>query len=99
MPNTILETTPDLDLRLIDMIAGIRNDVLHLLRADQRNPPSAGDVTLCLGILDKAAGAMWKLAETQRVRADTEFVLAEVQKIRGETEKIGAQRSSGGSTA
>lgn len=93
MPNTpILETMPVLDLRLVDMIAGIRDAVLHVLRPDQPNPPSADNVRLCLGVLDKVAGATWRLSETERVRADTKYVLAEVEKIKAETEKIKSQK-------
>lgn len=92
MSNTTDVTTLQLDLRLVEMIAGIRNDILHLLRPDQRTPPSAGDVTLCLGMLDKVAGATWRLSETERIRADTQHVLAEVEKLKAETEKIKAQK-------
>lgn len=89
MPNTtILEPSPVLDLRLVDMIAGIRDVILHLLRPDQPNPPSAGDVTLCLGVLDKVAGATCRLTETERIRADTKYVLALVEKVKAETDKI-----------
>lgn len=93
MPSNTPETPPDVDLRLIDMIAGIRSDIQHILRPDQRITPSAGDVTLCLGTLGKVAGATWRLSEAQRIRADTKYVLAEVEKIKAETEKIRAQKN------
>lgn len=92
MSNPSDHATLELDLRLVEMIAGIRNDILHLLRDDQRTPPSAGNVTLCLGMLNKVARATWRLSETERIRADTKYVLAEVEKIKAKTEKIKAQK-------
>lgn len=92
MPTTSVEATLELDLRLVDMAAAIRNGILHLLQPDQLISPSAGDVTVCLGILEKVAAVAWRLSETERIRADTKFVLAEVEKIKAETEKIKAQK-------
>lgn len=92
MSNTTDQTTLQLDLRLVEMIAGIRGDILHLLRPDQRTPLSAGDVTRCVGILENATSATWRLCEMERIRADTQHVLAEVQKIKAETEKTKAQK-------
>lgn len=92
MSNTSDQTTLQLDLRLVEMIAGIRNDIMHRLRVDQHTQPSTGNVTLCFGMLDKLAGATWTLSETERIRADTQRILAEVEKIKAETEKIKAQK-------
>lgn len=44
MPNTSLEAAPELDLRLRDMIADIRNAIVHLLRPEQLNPATAANV-------------------------------------------------------
>lgn len=92
MPNTPLDaSTTELDLRLVSMIADIRNAVLHLLRPDQAVPPSAENVAVCLTVFEMVGACTWRLSETERLRADTKYVLAEAEKVRAETEKLKAE--------
>lgn len=72
------------DKPLIELINEIRNGVLHLLRPDQPTRPTTGDRLLGLQTLKTAADATLKLAETKRVRAETQYKLVELENSRAE---------------
>lgn len=85
------ENMIELDKRLVEMLESIRNALIHLIRPDQAHPPSAVDRTIGLQILEKATDTTWRLAEMERVRAETNLKLAEADGIRAETERIRAE--------
>lgn len=67
--------------------------MIHLLRPDQPDPPSAAHLLLGLQTLKSTADTTCVLAEKQRFWAETEKVKAYTEQVRAETEKIKAQKS------
>lgn len=87
------ERASELDLRLTDKLQSIRDGVLHLLRPDQSDPPSATHLLLGLQTLKTTADTTWALAEKQRYWAETEKIKACTEQLRAEIEKIKVQKS------
>lgn len=83
---------PQSDKLLLELMHHVRDGVIHLLRPDQPHAPSAEDRSLGLQTLKTAADMSWRIAEKERIVAETGLRLAEVEKIRAETEKIRVQR-------
>lgn len=86
------ERAPPTDKALIELIEGIQNAVLHHLGSAQSPRPSAADLSLGLQTLKTAVDASWRLAEKERIEAETQLKLAEVEIIRAETEKIKVEK-------
>lgn len=80
------------DKRLIWFLDANRQGVLHLLRADQTNPPAAADLVLALQTLRTGAQTMCKLVENAGTVAEKERLLAETKKIEAETARLVAEK-------
>lgn len=83
---------PLLDQRLLWFLDANRQGVLHLLRADQTNPPAAADLSLALQTLKTGAEAMCGLVNHAVAVAEKERLLAETKKIQAETERLVAEK-------
>lgn len=84
--------TPQSDKLLIELMHEIRHGVLHLLRTDLPQQPSAEDRSLGLQTLKKMMDASWELAAKERFEAEANLNMAQAEKIRAETENIRVQR-------
>lgn len=92
-------TLPLLDQRLLWFLDANRQGVLHLLRADQTNPPAAAELSLALQTLKTGAEAMCGLvnhavavAEKERLWAETKNIQAETERLVAEKERLWAER-------
>lgn len=79
---------PQPDQMILELMHNIRDSVMHLLRPDQLHEPTPDDLWVGLQILKTAMDASFKLAEKERLVAETKSRLAEVEKLRVELEKI-----------
>lgn len=80
------------DQRLFWFLDANREGVLHLLRADQTNPPAAADLSLALQTLKTGAQTMCKVVENDGTVAEKERLLAETKKIEAETARLVAEK-------
>lgn len=83
---------PQSDKLLLEAIYNIRDGLMHLLRPDQPHTPSPEDRSLGLQTLKTAVDALWRLAEKERLVAETSLRIVEAEKVKAETEKIRVQR-------
>lgn len=83
---------PQSDKMILELMHDIRDSVMYLLRPDQLHAPSPEHRWVGLQTLGAAMEASWKLAERDRIVAETNSKLAEVEKMRVELEKIREQR-------
>lgn len=75
------------------LVDGISNGVLHLLRPEQIDPrPTAADLSLGLQILKTTADTTWRLAVRAGMVAEKDRLEAETKKIQAETEKLVAEK-------
>lgn len=66
---------------LIKLLDDIRNDVVHILRHQQPQPPSGRAVELVIETLKIVTDTVWRAVETERLWAETEKMKAETEKI------------------
>lgn len=83
---------PQSDELLIELMREIRNGVMYLLRKDQPTQPLAEDQSLGLQTLKKMTDASWELAAKQRFQAEAKLKIAEAERVRAETERIRVQQ-------
>lgn len=75
------ELPPEHDHRLIELLEGIRNSVVHLLTPDKTNPPASADLAIGLQTLQLVAETGLKIAEKNRVLAETQYLKTKTENI------------------